>query len=293
MKGRSMPKIVLDRSGNLRKSIFYRFGVPFWDNAEDLDPTPDWIVVPRTPSNDELERRGHPMYMWIAITSGWESRVETKDCPTDPTHVAHRYFTKNAGEAFGGTRVAAFVPTDTTNDLTVTKDIHNRITQLSLRGARLDPLNLKDHHSGRRIDGYWTLQFVGRARRRLPKIVDASNRCPHCGIGIIGCEDCGQWNPYCSACKKEVAIWHTKHEGPGDKRLPIEEDPWRVIEGKTWDGSDLVQAGGWNFASKRFVDWLLRIHAAPFYAEPVWFCVDGMNDQQKKWFDDLQKPFEA
>jgi len=37
----------------------------------------------------------------------------------------------------------------------------------------------------------------------------------------------------------------------------------------------------------------LRIHAAPFYAEPVYFCVDGMSDQQKKWFDELQKPFEV
>jgi len=42
-----------------------------------------------------------------------------------------------------------------------------------------------------------------------------------------------------------------------------------------------------------FIDWLLRIHAAPFYAEPVWFCADGMSDQQKKWFGDLQKPFEV
>jgi len=77
------------------------------------------------------------------------------------------------------------------------------------------------------------------------------------------------------------------------KMAIIEEDPWRILEGSSWDGCDLIQAGGRNFASKRIIDWLLRIHAAPFYAQPVYFCVDGMNDQQKKWFDELQKPFEA
>jgi hypothetical protein len=41
------------------------------------------------------------------------------------------------------------------------------------------------------------------------------------------------------------------------------------------------------------LDWLLRIPAAPFYAEPVYFCKGGMNDQQKKQLDDLQKPFDA
>jgi hypothetical protein len=40
-------------------------------------------------------------------------------------------------------------------------------------------------------------------------------------------------------------------------------------------------------------DWLLRIHAAPFYAEPVSFYIDGMNDQKKKWLEDLQTPFQA
>jgi hypothetical protein len=80
------------------------------------------------------------------------------------------------------------------------------------------------------------------------------------------------------------------HKGPGDKRIPFARDRKMVIEGKTWDGSDLIHN---RLASKRFIDWLLGIHAAPFYAEPVYFCVDGMSDQQKKWFDDLQKPFEA
>jgi hypothetical protein len=82
-----------------------------------------------------------------------------------------------------------------------------------------------------------------------------------------------------------------KHGGPDDKRIPYERG--HVIDGQTWDGSDLVKISGINFASKRFIDWLLRVHAAPFYARPAWLYLDGMNDEQKKWFDELQKPLEA
>ena len=108
------------------------------------------------------------------------------------------------------------------------------------------------------------------------------------------CDGCGEWYVYCKRCKKQMVITESMHKGVNDNRIPIEDDGiWRVLEGKTWDGSDLVQAKGAPFASKRFIDWLLRIHAAPFYAEPVYFCVDDMSEQQKKWFDDLQKPFEV
>jgi hypothetical protein len=65
------------------------------------------------------------------------------------------------------------------------------------------------------------------------------------------------------------------------------------IDGQTRDGSALAKTWGMNFASKRFIDWLLRVHAAPFFAQPVWFCVDGMNDQQQRWFKELEKPLEA
>jgi hypothetical protein len=50
---------------------------------------------------------------------------------------------------------------------------------------------------------------------------------------------------------------------------------------------------GHPIASKRFIDWLLRVHAAPFYAEPVLFAVDGMSDEQKRWLKELDKPLEG
>ena len=105
----------------------------------------------------------------------------------------------------------------------------------------------------------------------------------------------GDWNAYCKVCDKPMVVVNNKHAGLEDKRIPYEDRSWRILEGRTWDGSDLVFSSSrhQNYASKRFIDWLLRVHAAPFYAEPVWFCVDGMSEPQKESFDDLQKPFEA
>jgi hypothetical protein len=287
----SMGKVVLDRRGDLQKSVFYRFNVQF----EDAPHFPDKgaIIVPRVPANSELVASGKEPYRWITITGDSNKLVEAKDCVLDKTHVTHSYFTKLDGEAYGGNRVSPIIPTSGSDTVVLSDDLRCRIERLRLRGSRIDPINLTESDNGPKLHGFWALQFVGKIILRLPKLVDTPNACPHCGRGKLMCEGCGEWSAYCSSCRKQMVTTENMHKGPDDKRIPIEEDGiWRVLEGKCWDGNDLVQAKAAPFASKRFIDWLLRIHAAPFYAEPVYFCVDGMSDQQKKWFEDLQKPFD-
>ena len=288
-----MGKIVLDRRGDLRRGVFYSFHVP--NDDDGLRPDQDWIVVARTPTNDALRAKGEEPYLWISPWGSDEGPVETKDCPAVSDHVTHSYYRKQSGETFGGNRISPLIPMDIDNSFALSDELYRRLTRLKLHGASMEEFDLQEHVTGKKLRGFWSLQFVGKARLRLPKFVDVANACPHCGQGKIGCESCGQWDPYCKACRKPVATLKPKHGGRDDKQIPIEEDPWRVIEGKTWDGSDLVQtSGGWRcFASKRFIDRLLRIHAAPFYAEPVWFCVDGMNAEQQCWFKELEKPLEA
>jgi hypothetical protein len=292
-----MGKIITDLSGELRKGVFYRFRVQFEDAVDDSDRTAEWIVVPRTPTATELAMKGvvdgDLAYIWAQLTAA-ERHVQTSDCPLDKEHVTYEYFEKSKGEAYGGKRVSPFIPTSSDQTFVITGDLRQRIETPKIRGARIDPLALTRGDIGPEIRDFWTLQFVGNAKKRLPKFVDAPNKCPHCGKTKIMCEGCGDWTPYCNACKMYMIVMESRHEGKADQRIPFEKGGTsEVLDGKTWDGSDLVQAKCVPFASKRFIDWLLRIHAAPFYAEPVWFCVDGMNDQQKKWFDDLQKPFEA
>jgi hypothetical protein len=85
-------------------------------------------------------------------------------------------------------------------------------------------------------------------------------------------------------------------EGSSDKRLffdvSAERKRGQILEGKRWDGADLVSVRGWNFISKRVLDWLLMVHAAPFYARPARFCIDGMTEKQLARLEEIQRPID-
>jgi hypothetical protein len=290
-----MGKMILDKSGDLRKEVFYRFDVPLDDSTDGNKVESGSIVAPRTPTNEVLFRRGEEPWIRLHAYGEPDSLVEVKGCAANPDHVTSQYYTKIFGEAFGGKRISSLIPAaDSPGPFGLSDATKSRIERLNIRGARIDSIDLKHHVSDTKLEGFWALQFVGRIVPRVLKFVDVANACPHCGKARIMCESCGgDWNATCNACRQSMVIVDYLHEGTGDKRIPFEHRSWRILEGKSWDGSDVISCRGFAFASKRFIDWLLRIHAAPFYAEPVWFCVDRMNEQQKKWFEELQKPFEA
>ncbi len=287
-----MAKLVSDLSGDLRKQVFYHFEVMYDDRPIIGTPTNEWFVAPRVPTNDTLIDAGKPYYLHLEDRPRDEELVEVKDCPADARHVTLRYFMTLHAELAGDVRIAQFVPTSPRLFCAVSKEIHARLELLNIGGARLNPIEIDDefHKLQGKVVRLWHFQFVGRIRARPWKLLDAPNLCPHCGSGKLFCESCGYRIPLCENCGQEMYVIEHNHKGAGDKRIPFERDQKTVLEGKTWDGSDLVQG---CYASKRFIDWLLRIHAAPFYAEPIYFCVDGMSDQQWRWFEDLQKPFEV
>lgn len=287
-----MGKIVLNRTGDLRSSLFFRFDVQSDDDFTLKKSKAGLIIAPRTPSNDALIDAGQPGYVQIEELPKREDRVETKDCPVNTDHVTHRWYKAPKGDAAGYSRLSPFLKT---NGLyfAISLALCERLRALSVKGAQLDPFKIIVNQSHLRELNVWALQFVGRAKLRQPVFTNIPNSCPHCGKGQIVCQSCGEWTGQCPFCQKQMVVSEFKHEGKHDKRIQVEEGLRSILEVKNWDGSDLVQAGFGCYASKRFIDWLLRVHAAPFYAEPVYFCVDGMNDQQKKWFDDLQKPFDV
>jgi len=288
-----MPRIVLDQSATLHKGVFYRFTVPFEDRPVVETPTAEWIVVPRNPTGEELRSQGKETWLYIDDRPDFDSSFEIKGCPADPSHVTFSYYTKIAGESFRG-RVSPIIAAANGLVVVISDALKQRMESLKVSGARTDAMRVTDHYTDAPVKGFWALQFVGKVKRRLPKFVDAPNSCPYCGKSKIICESCGYWNLRCLHCGKQMVILDSAHGGQSDKRIPYEHGcNWRIIDGNSWDGSDVLGGSSSTYASKRFIDWLLRIHAAPFYAEPVFFCVDGMSDQQKKWFDDLQKPFEA
>ncbi len=64
-----------------------------------------------------------------------------------------------------------------------------------------------------------------------------------------------------------------------------------MIDVNRWDGSDFVfvtlDASGLrtNVVTKRVIDWLLSIHAAPFVARPVLARLDGATPEQLKMLE--------
>lgn len=287
-----MAKIVSDLSGDVRKGVFYAFDTMYEDvpYVPYGKPTPESIIAPRMPTRDALIAANLPSYLYINEDPREADHVEIKDCPANPNHVTLDYYKSLHVNLEGGPRIAPFAPTWTSRFIVVSDELRKRLEALKLRGTRLDLVAIGDNATDVKDAKLWNLQFLGRARTRLPRFADTANQCPQCGRGKIVCESCGYWIPLCENCGQQMHILENVHKGNGDKRIPVENGLQTVLDGKTWDGSDLVHS---RLASKRFIDWLLRIHAAPFYAEPVYFCVDGMSDQQKKWFDDLQKPFEV
>ena len=69
---------------------------------------------------------------------------------------------------------------------------------------------------------------------------------------------------------------------PDDQRLKskaLVPGTGRILEGPKWDGSDIINCG-WYFITKRALEVLLSVHAAPFYARPARVDVEGLSKQQ-------------
>jgi hypothetical protein len=287
-----MGRIIPDRQGELRPNAFFAFGVPFDDDKENDSPV---LSAARSPTDAALRDRGEVPYRWITPYSTDDDVEKLRECPSDPEHVTYSLDRKMSGEACGGNRLASFVPMNVLCPFAVSDEFRRRIERLKLTGAHFHSMKLRDTTTGNEVLGVSSFQFAGRARIRLPTFVDAVNACPFCSKGKIVCEGCLQWNPYCLHCKREMTVPAARHGGNDDKRVPFEPGLWSILDGKHWDGSDLVQTSGGNrmFASKRFIDWLLRVHAAPFCAEPVDLYIDGMSEEQHRWLKDLEEPLES
>ena len=77
-----------------------------------------------------------------------------------------------------------------------------------------------------------------------------------------------------------------------DKRLKSADVPkkGRIFQGKTWDGKDFIN--NWNLITKRALNWLLCVHAKPFYVRPARVCIDGMSKKQLEWLKTAQTDIE-
>lgn len=278
----------LDRSGTLAAGAFFRFYEAVGDDSYG-QPVDGMVLSLRSPTKPELKRSGE-RYLTVNTT---DVRVEgDRRCPKYSDHVTEqevvgvRYRVSNRGRLADliYNEAAAWVHT------IVSGAFAAKLKASGLNGYKLseaEPERPKDAITGVEL---WVFNFTGLDCRRPASIRHAPNACPHCGNAPLVCPSCGYVANPCPRCEELAIVPRGLHTGAGDKRL-ISDEPKgfvpRILDGVRWDGSDFIYP---NFITKRALDWLLSIHAAPFFAEPVLVCVDAMTDKQRKKLEAAKRP---
>ena len=273
----------LDRSGTLVPRVFFQL----WEAMDDQpygEPVEDTLLSPRSPTEAELERQGEK-YLKVLVTDA--TRKENHRCSDHTDHVTGVEYADVRYRIHTSGRLADFIQDMNEANLTglVRGEFAAKLRGSGLTGFRLEraaPEKPKDAATG--VDLHM-LNHVGRNCQRPASIRLAPNACPHCGYAPLICPACGYQAQPCPQCEGLAFASRKRHKGPGDKRLITDRPAGfypQILDGGRWDGSDFIDG---RFITKRALDWLLSIHAAPFFAEPVLVCIDGMSDEQKKWLE--------
>lgn len=300
-----MENIVIDRSGSMKSGCFYELAVLQDERQLSLErsKTPKLDIVSlHERVEGKAPKSGKPDY--IAVSIGDFSGADAAyDCQIDKTHRTASYWKNLKVELSSGTDLPDLIYGDMegSRTLIVPERMAKRLQASPFRGYQLVEITEVDDSrvakvlpvENRRL---YELQFRGKACRRGFSVVGAPNACPHCGRTPLICPGCGYYKTKCPDCGKEGWIAKKNHQGAGDKRLiPAGWDQWspEVIDVNRWDGSDFVfvtlDAGlRTNIVTKRVVDWLLSIHAAPFVARPVEARLDGASPEQLKMLEEAK-----
>ena len=110
-----------------------------------------------------------------------------------------------------------------------------------------------------------------------------ANRCCYCGLAPLRCPGCGaapqERGSRCPRCGNEP-IQNARDATPEERAAgvvladPAAFEPWVAVDPRRWDGSDLTADG---VVTRRFVDYLLSIHAWPFIAQPLAALSEGLD----------------
>jgi hypothetical protein len=263
--------------------------IPIDETFRDGKIDKSWIVSNRTPTSNELTARGEADWMRVE-TGGLENPVKEFGCKDFKHHVTQITYAADEVDLFGGTRIGSFLP-DVNDQICVSDDFKQRLAASNLTGMDFVPLKIKVNQASDIDPVLFTLVPQGQNCRRPLKCRGVANACPFCGLEPLICPNCGYEEVKCTRCGQITRILSSLHKGEGDRRLrmaPVPKDGY-VLDGRRWDGSDFVNCG-FIFITKRALDSLLSVHAAPFVARPACVCIDGMSDKQLAQLEAAKKP---
>lgn len=294
----ALGNIVVDRSGTLKDGYFYELDVLLHDDLLDIhqSKTPEQDLVSLRPPIDRKTSKidGECYLDATVIETGGVDKVF--DCIFDKTHVTANHWKNPSVQLSGGPRYSDLIygDLDANRTLFVTEKFAKALQATPFRGYHL--VKIKNAYFAdmcgtplkKKTIPLYELQFRGKVCHRSFTVQGAPNACPHCGRTPLICPGCGQYQLNCPQCGQVAWIAAHNHKGQADKRLiPAGWDQWlpMIIDVNRWDGSDFIFQSldlgiMTNVVTKRVVDWLLSIGAAPFVARPVQAAVDGASIEQ-------------
>lgn len=300
--------LYLDDSGTLKSNIFYGIEVPGDDSFIFNPKSEGWTHYSnRSPTEEELTLLRHEnksMSQWFRGEIIDEKFVQKKHCQSDKNHVTAEYasYLKLNPDYDENTLFSEFnlARSESWEHPLVTESFKERIQNSGLVGAGFLPVSVSAQYQKRYPNAplLFAIQHRGENCLRWLSLQGAKDECPFCARKNLFCKTCGSDNLMCPKCDRYIATSIDGHDGRSDKRLkfsPAAQRETKIIEGSQWDGADFIFGGGHTstnpeIISKRALDWLISIHAAPFCARPVQFCIDGMTDQQLQQLEIVQKP---
>ena len=312
-----MDHIYQDQSGDLRKGYFYAFTVldgVVEDYIVDMfDGGPGGVLARQTPSPEELRHRTGNTYFSVRLTEFVQFQQTMRsekeiglqrvaDCLRG--HLTGRYWKDLEVDLATGAHPSVLTRAELEMEfaMLVSWLFAEKLLHSGLRGYRFAPVIVHAERarletSNLKVPDFVELQFTGRLCLRPMSIRGVPNACPHCGREPLICPDCGKEFSWCPNCQKSA--WKTRDakRDLGEKTLtvcPFEDRNRIIIEASTWDGSDFIFNGMNDLVphliTKRALDWLLSVHAAPFYAHPVLVNVAGLTPEQLARVEAARRP---
>jgi hypothetical protein len=237
-------------------------------------------------------------YIYLDMIKGeYPLRRAWYECPANREHLTRRQLTGLVVDAFGGPLMRHLLPLGGLDwFFAVSEEMAVQLRRLAPRKMSLERVKINVNQSCVRKLRLWGWEFLGRVKIWPHRIEGGKNACPFCGAPNVFCEGCTAF-VLCPQCKTPEIFVHEKEwHGVNDERIVYTDSLSSMLDGHTWDGSDLLQVFSMyeyrRYASRRFIAWLLRMGAGLFFARPVLLCLDGMSETQRRWLRELEKPLE-
>lgn len=279
-----MPEKVYDESGDLESGYFYQLHL-VRRSETCLHETKEWIVSDFEPPGGKPLLGAECAYAEVVECD----QRDRHDCPIDKTHVSCEIIVPTFVDLFGWPPVAPFIPN--LSDGLVNERLAEQLKASRLKNVEVQAVKLAEEPDGRPQPNVFALIFNGPEICRVGwSGPDSDNACPFCDFKPLFCRGCRTGTHFCPKCGKDCTVPQSEYS-PGDPRIVLKPTPalGPIVDPKLWDGADFC-GGSCGTITRRALDWLLGVHAAPFRAQPLRTDVRGLTTDQRKLLETAKEP---